>query len=59
MGARTKINTAALNGCMIVAAVFGLAFDSLGVFITVAVLLVAGDWYSGLIRPGGTIRRGR
>ena len=59
MGARSRLNVAAVNGCVIVAAVLGAMFESWAVFFTVAVLLIVGDCYSGLIRPGGTIRRGR
>lgn len=59
VGARARLNVAAANGCLIFAAVLGVMFESWAVFFTVAVLLIAGDCYSGLIRPGGTIRRGR
>lgn len=59
MSARTKLNIAALNGCLIVAAVLGLAFDSWFVFVVVAAVLVAADFHSGLIRPEASRRRGR
>ena len=57
MGARTKLNAAAVNGCLLVAAIAGLAFESWAVFTSVAVLLLAGDLYMGAIRPGSSGRR--
>lgn len=59
VSARTKLNIAALNGCLVVAAVLGLAFDSWFVFAVVAAVLVAADFHSGLIRPEASRRRGR
>jgi hypothetical protein len=59
MGARTKLNVAAINGCLVIAAIAGLSFQSWLVFWIVASLLIVGDLYAGMIRPGrsGSLRR--
>ncbi len=51
MGAREKLNAAYLNGCLIIAAVVGLASGSWVVFGAVLAVLVGGALYSGEIRP--------
>jgi hypothetical protein len=53
MGARTKLNVSAVNGCLVLAAIVGLLFQSWTVFFVVAAILVAGDLYIGSIRPTG------
>ena len=57
MGARTKLNVAAINGSLVVAAVVGIAFGSWFAFWLVAILLVVGNFYGGAIRPAGQRRR--
>ncbi len=53
MGARQKLNGAAVNGCCLVAAAVGLAAQSWWVFL---LALAAAGWavYNRDIRPGGT-----
>ena len=53
MGARTKLNVATVNGCLVMAAIVGLLFQSWTVFFIVAAILIAGDLYIGSIRPAG------
>ena len=57
VGARTKLNVAAINGSLVVAAVVGIAFGSWFAFWLVAISLVAGNLYAGGIRPAGHGRR--
>jgi hypothetical protein len=61
MGARTKLNMAAINGSIIIAAVVGAALGSWLVFWIVAIVLIVGDLYVGSIRlnnrPPGQRRR--
>ena len=52
MGARNKLNVAAINGAIIIAAVVGVAIGSWGVFWIVLIVLIVGDLYAGGIRPG-------
>jgi hypothetical protein len=56
MGARTKLNVSYVNGCLVLAAIVGLLFQSWVVFLVVAAILVAGDLYIGSIRPSGQRR---
>jgi 1,4-dihydroxy-2-naphthoate octaprenyltransferase len=53
VGARTRLNVAALNGCVIIAALIGIVLQSWFAFWIVAALLVAGEFYAGSIRPSG------
>jgi len=57
VGARTKLNVAAINGSLVVAAVVGIAFGSWFAYWLVAILLVVGDFYAGAISPDGQRRR--
>lgn len=57
MGARHKLNTAHVNGALIVAGLFGLVFGSLLVFLVVLAVLIVGSLHSGDIRPLGRRRR--
>ena len=50
MGARQKLNVAAMNGSLIIAALAGIVFKSWEVFIVVAVILVAGGVHTSDIR---------
>ena len=59
MGARTKLNVAVLNGCLLVAALAGIALESWFAFWLVAVLLVVGELYVGAIRPDRRSGRSR
>ena len=57
MGARQKLNTAAIQGAFIVAGIAGWAFGSWSVFaIAIAILLVCA-MHSGDIRPSAGNRR--
>jgi hypothetical protein len=59
MGARQKLNLAYINGCIVVAALIGLACQSWVVFLVgVAVLLVL-DLVGGNIRASPQDRRKR
>ena len=49
--ARTKLNVAYFNGCLFVAAVFGLIAQSWVMFLAVMALTIACGIYSGDIRP--------
>lgn len=51
MSARTKLNLAAVNGTLLIAAMAGIVCESGAVFWLVAFLLLAGDLYTGMIRP--------
>ncbi len=51
MGARTKLNVSYVNGCLVLAAIVGLLFQSWMVFLVVAAILIAGDLYIGSILP--------
>lgn len=51
MGARHKLNTGYVWGCLIVSAFFGLAADSWGVFWGVLLVTIGGCYVSGDIRP--------
>ncbi len=57
MGARTKLNIAAINGSLAIAAVVGLALESWAAFWGVTILLVIGNLCAGAIRPTGNHRR--
>ena len=52
MNARLKLNTAVVQGAIVVAAVIGGVTGSWTVFGIVAVILVGGAYYSGEIRTG-------
>jgi hypothetical protein len=56
VGARTKLNVAAINGSLVIATVVGLALESWPAFWAVAILLVVGNLYAGAIRPGSRRR---
>jgi hypothetical protein len=57
MGARTKLNIAAINGSLVIGAVAGLALESWSAFWGVTILLVVGNLCAGAIRPTGSRRR--
>lgn len=50
MGARQKLNLAYLNGALIFAAIFGISFQSLWVFLIALGVVVAGQIAMGGIR---------
>ena len=50
MGARTKLNSAYLNGCLLIAAALGLVSGSWPVFAVAAALGVAAAMAEGTIR---------
>ena len=52
MGARQKLNSAAIMGSLIVAAFFGGLSDSWLVFFVAALILIGLSLHSGDIRPG-------
>jgi hypothetical protein len=52
LGARSKLNVATVYGCLLVAAIAGVAMESWLVFWLVAIVLIAGEWYTGAIRGG-------
>ena len=52
MGARKKLNSAAITGTIVVSAILGVLSGSGTVFVVAAVILLALSWYSGEIRPG-------
>ena len=56
MGARQKLNSAAIMGSLILASALGCLSKSWLVFIVVALILMGASCYSGYIRPG---KRGR
>ena len=49
--ARTKLNLAYYNGCLFVAAVFGLIAESWAVFVAALAVLIGCGFYGGEIRP--------
>ena len=52
MNARLKLNTAFVQGSLVIAAVIGGVTGSWAVFAIVAAILVGGAYYSGEIRTG-------
>ena len=50
MGARQKLNTAHIFGCILVAAMIGISFGSVPVFVIGLAVLVAGAINAGDIR---------
>jgi hypothetical protein len=56
MGARHKLNTVVVWGCLIVSAFFGLAAESWGVFWGVLAVTVGGCYTAGDIRTQPTRR---
>ena len=52
MGARRKLNNAAIMGNLVLASGLGFLSESWLVFIIAALILVAVSWYSGDIRKG-------
>ena len=50
MSAKRKLNVAFFNGALIVAALFGLAAQSLGAFAVVLAVLVIASFYTGDMR---------
>ena len=53
MGARQKINVAAVNGCLIVAGLLGLVTQSWPAFGAALLVLLALAYHAGDIRPTG------
>jgi len=53
MSARQKLNSAAVHGAIVVAALVGLVFQSWLVFFVTSALLVGTAFLSGDIRLGG------
>ena len=51
MSARTKLNAAYFNGCLIVSAVIGLVAQSWGAFLIALAITCACGLYGGDIRP--------
>ncbi len=51
MNARTKLNVAALNGCLLLAALVSTLARSWAIFLLALAALVAGGIASGDIRP--------
>ncbi|CAN5849604.1 hypothetical protein BH23PLA1_BH23PLA1_26170 [soil metagenome] len=51
MGARSKLNVAYAQGCLILAAVVGILAESWTVFAVVLAVLVVGCVLAGEIRP--------
>jgi hypothetical protein len=49
--ARTKLNVSYFNGCLFVAAVFGLIAQSWAMFLAALALTIACGIYDGDIRP--------
>lgn len=49
--ARTKLNVAYFNGCLLVAALFGLIGESWAVFLAALAILLGCGYYGGEIRP--------
>lgn len=52
MSARTKLNTAFINGALLVAAAIGLSMNSWAAFIGIAVILITMQMAVGGIRLG-------
>jgi hypothetical protein len=52
MFARTKLNVAAINGAILVAALVGWVFHSWPVFLLTAIAMIALGLHAGHIRPG-------
>ena len=52
MGARTKLNSAFINGALLVAAAVGLSMNSWAAFVGVAGILIAVQMAVGGIRLG-------
>jgi hypothetical protein len=52
VSARTKLNIAAVNGVVVIAAIVGWLFGSWPIFLLTAGVLVAMAVHSGDIRPG-------
>ncbi len=59
MSARHKLNQAVIQGCLIVAALVGLLFQSWTVFLLAAAVLVGLSVHSGEIRGPARRKRGR
>ena len=59
MSARHKLNQAVIQGCLIVAALVGLLFQSWLVFLLTAAVLVGLSISSGEIRWHSSRKRGR
>ena len=57
MSARRKLNGAYLTGCLVVAALVGLATGSGVAFVAALGILMAADLAAGNIRPGSPRRR--
>ena len=51
MSARTKLNAAYFNGCLLLAAIVGAAAQSWAVFLLALAVLVGGCVIGGEIRP--------
>ena len=50
MSAKRKLNVAFFNGALIIAVLFGLSAQSLGVFVVVLAVLVIASFYTGDMR---------
>jgi hypothetical protein len=57
LSARHKLNVAAVNGALVIAAVIGLAATSWPVFLVVLAVLIVGSLHDGGIRPAPRNRR--
>ena len=57
MGARQKLNTAAIQGAFIFAGIAGWAFESWYVFLIAITIMLVGAMHSGDIRPSAGNRR--
>ena len=53
MGARQKLNSATVFGCLLIAGLVGLVTESPFVAAVTAAVLIAGAWNDGSIRPHG------
>ena len=51
MGARHKLNSAYINGALIIAGLFGLLLENWTVFMIVVIIQIASSVYLGDIRP--------
>ena len=57
MTARHKLNTASVNGALLIAGLVGFLSQSWLVFGIAAVILIAGAMHNGDVRPRGRPRR--
>lgn len=52
MGARQKLNSANVNGALVLAMIVGVCFESLNAFIVAALFFIASSFYTGDLRAG-------